>query len=49
MEKKIGLNTYDISTNGGPIKAAHSPQLKHRLVHLTGAYVDVSYNIQHTA
>ena len=43
VEKRIGLNAYAISTNRGPIKAAHSSQLKHRLKDRTGAHVDLSY------
>ena len=42
-ERRIGLNTYDISTNRDPVKAAHSSQLKHQLTDLTGAHVDQSY------
>ena len=39
----MGRNTYDISTNRGPIKATHSSYLKRRLADLTGAHVDLSY------
>ena len=41
---RIGLNPYDISANRGPIKAAHSSLLRHRLTDLTGAHVDLNYN-----
>ena len=43
VERRIGLNTYDISTHRGPNKAAHSSQLKDRLADITGAHVDLSY------
>ena len=43
LEKIICLNTYDISTNRGPIKAVHSSQLNHGLADLTGAHIDLSY------
>ena len=43
VENRNRLNTYDISTNRGPIKAARSSQLKHRRTDLTGAHVDLSY------
>ena len=43
VERRVRLNTYDISTNKGSAKAAHSSQLKHRPTDLTGAHVDLSY------
>ena len=43
VDKRIGLNTYDVSTDGGPIKAAHGSHLKHPLTDLIGAPVDLSY------
>ena len=39
----MGLITYNISTQRGPIKAAHSSQLKLRLADLTGAHVNLNY------
>ena len=43
LERRIGLNTYNISTHRGPIKAAHSIELKHCLAHLTDAHVELNY------
>ena len=43
VERKFGLNTCDISTNRGPIKATNSFHLKHQLTDLTGVHVDLSY------
>ena len=43
VEKRIGSNTYDISTNRGHIEAASSSRLEHQVTDLTGAHVDLSY------
>ena len=46
VEKRMGLNTYNISTYKGQIKAAHSSQLNHLLADLIGALVDLSYTYE---
>ena len=43
VEKRIGLNTYDISVHRGAIRVVYSSQLKHRLASHTGTLVYLSY------
>ena len=43
VEKRIGLNIFDICTYKGPTKALYSSQLKHRPANFTRAHVGFSY------